>query len=348
MRFFYDDGMNRRVKMKIMWLRRTSSGALRKWITILTLVCLCASCGRTEAPSAPDEEAFYTEVGSVPTTAEKVEVRRFYKVPAGRERDFSPELMETARKPLTEGYLSLVQEIFSKKMDAIDLTDYTFFNRVTLYDGDKAYPLDIYVKTTHLASDVMDETDFETSRDIAVDPRAQEPTGRVLTGEEEDRLSDLSSSMEPVLHARQLEPLVDVPEEADAIRFDYVRGTRAEGEDHFFYLIDPADYSELLAVLRELRDEKYRVSEDEILTKDLDPSGSWDWELGADAYVTIEQDEFHYRTIFSLEKLYTLEEDFVFQCFRDSYHEEPSYRIPKDHPSVQKLRALLQRYHAEV
>lgn len=334
--------------MKIAMLRGASSGIMRKWIAIFTLVCLCASCGRTGTPTASNGEAFHTEVGAVPTTAERVEVRRFYKVPAGRERDFDPEVMETARTPLTEAYLSLVQEIFSKKMDAIDLTDYTFFNRVTLYDGDKAYPLDIYIKTTHLESDVMDETDFETSRDIAVDPRAQKPTGRVLTGEEEDRLIDLSICMESVLRARQLAPMVDVPEEADAIRFDYVRGTRAEGEDHFFYLIDPSDYSELLAVLRELRDEKYRVSEDEILTKDLDPSGSWNWELGADANLMIEQDEFHYRTIFSLEKLYTLEEDFVFQCFRDSYHEEPSYRIPKDHPSVQKLRALLQRYHAEV
>lgn len=336
--------------MKIMWSRRTSSGALRKWIAILVL-CICASCGRTDGSTAPtgsDEEAFHTEVGAVPTTAERVEVRRFYKVPAGRERDFDPELMETARKPLTEAYLSLVQEIFSKKMDAMDLTDYTFFNRVTIYDGDKAYPLDIYVKTTFLESDVMDETDYGTSHDIAVDPRAQEPTGRVLTVEEEDRLIELSILMESVLRARQLAPMVDVPEEADAIRFDYVRGTRAEGEDHFFYLIDPSDYPELLAVLRELRDEKYRISEDEILTKDLDPSGSWDWELGADANLMIEQDEFHYRTIFSLEKLYTLEEDFEFQCFRDSYHEEPSYRIPKDHPSVQKLRALLQRYHAEV
>ena len=344
MRFFYDDGMKRRVKMKIMLSRRTLSGALRKWIAILAL-CLCASCGRTDGPTASDGEAFHTEVGAAPTTAERVEVRRFYKVPAGRERDFAPEVMETARTPLTEAYLSLVQEIFSKKMDAIDLTDYTFFNRVTIYDGDKAYPLDIYIETTYLGSD---EIDSETSPSVAVDPRAQEPTGRVLTGEEEDRLIDLSGCMESVLRARELAPVVDVPEEADAIRFDYVRGTRAEGEDHFFYLIDPSDYSELLAVLRELRDEKYTVKEDEILTKDLDPSGSWNWELGADANLMIEQDEFHYRTIFSLEKLYTLEEDFVFQCFRDSYHEEPSYRIPKDHPSVQKLRALLQKYHAEV
>lgn len=336
--------------MKIMLSRRTSSGALRKWIAVL-VICLCASCGRTEGPSAPsasDGEAFHTEVGAVPTTADKVEVRRFYKVPAGRERDFAPEVMETARTPLTEGYLALVQEIFSKKMDAIDLTEYTFFNRVTLYDGDKAYPLDIYVKTTFFESEVVDETDYETSHNIAVDPRAQESTGRVLTGEEEDRLSVLGILMESVMHAQQLAPMVDVPEEADAIRFDYVRGTRAEGEDHFFYQIDPADYSELLAVLRELRDEKYRVSEDEILTKDLDPSGSWAWELGADANLMIEYDEFRYRTIFSLEKLYTLEEDFEFQCFRDSYHEEPSYRVPKDDPNVKKLRDLLQRYHAEV
>lgn len=154
--------------------------------------------------------------------------------------------------------------------------------------------------------------------------------------------------MESVLRARELAPVVDVPEKADAITFDYVQGTRAEGEEHFSYAIDPADYLELLAVLGELRDEKYRVSEDEILTKDLDPSGSWLWELGADANLLIEQDEFRYRTIFSLEKLYSLEEDFEFQCFQDSYHEEPSYRIPKDHPSVQKLRALLQRYHAAV
>lgn len=333
--------------MKIMWSRRTSSGALRKWIAILAL-CLCASCGRTEAPSAPsasDGEAFHTEVGSVATTAEKVEVRRFYKVPAGRERDFSPEVMETARTPLTDAYLSLVQEIFSKKMDAIDLTDYTFFNRVTLYDGDKAYPVDIYIETTYLESD---ERDHETSHSAAVDPRAQAPTGRVLTVEEVDRLVELRSLMESVLHARELAPVVDVPEAADAITFEYIQGTRAEGEEHFSYAIDPADYSELLAVLGELRDEKYRVSEDEILTKELDPSETWIWELGVDAYVTIEQDEFRYRTIFSLEKLYTLEEDFEFQCFQDSYHEEPSYRIPKDHPSVQKLRALLQRYHAAV
>ena len=216
--------------MKIMWSRRTSSGALRKWIAILALVCLCASCGRTEAPTGSDGEAFHTEVGAVPTTAERVEVRRFYKVPAGRERDFSPEVMETARTPLTEAYLALVQEIFSKKMDAIDLTDYTFFDRVTLYDGDKAYPVDIYIETSYLESD---ERDSETSPSVAVDPRAQEPTGRVLTGEEEDRLIDLSGCMESVLRARQLAPLVDVPEEADAIRFDYVRGTREEGEDHF-------------------------------------------------------------------------------------------------------------------
>ena len=333
--------------MKIMLSRRTSSGALRKWIAVL-VICLCASCGRTEGPSVPttsDGEAFHTEVGAAPTTAERVEVRRFYKVPAGRERDFSPELMETARKPLTEAYLALVQEIFSKKMDAIDLTDYTFFNRVTLYDGDKAYPLDIYIETTYLASD---ERDHETSHTVAVDPRAQEPTGRVLTVAENDRLNELGGHMESVLRAQQLAPMVDVPEEADAIRFEYVQGTREEGEDHFFYQIDPADYSELLAVLRELRDEKYRVSEDEILTKDLDPSGSWAWELGADANLMIEYDEFRYRTIFSLEKLYTLEEDFEFQCFRDSYHEEPSYRIPKDDPNVKKLRDLLQRYHAEV
>ncbi len=331
--------------MKIMWSRRTSSGALRKWIAILALVCLCASCGRTGAPTASDGEAFHTETGSVPTTAERVEVRRFYKVPAGRERDFDPEVMETARKPLTEAYLSLVQEIFSKKMDAIDLTDYTFFNRVTLYDGDKAYPVDIYIETTYLESD---ERDHETSHSAAVDPRAQESTGRVLTVAENDRLNELSLLMESVLRARELAPVVDVPEEADAIRFEYIQGTRAEGEEQFSYAIDPADYSELLAVLRELRDEKYRISEDEILTKELDPSESWIWELGVDAYVTIEQDEFRYRTTFSLEKLYTLEEDFEFRCFQDSYHEEPLYRIPKDNPQVQKLRDLLQRYHAAV
>ena len=330
--------------MKIMWSRRTSSGALRKWIAILAL-CLCASCGRTGAPTASDGEAFHTETGSVPTTAERVEVRRFYKVPAGRERDFDPEVMETARKPLTEAYLSLVQEIFSKKMDAIDLTDYTFFNRVTLYDGDKAYPVDIYIETTYLESD---ERDHETSHSAAVDPRAQESTGRVLTVAENDRLNELSLLMESVLRARELAPVVDVPEEADAIRFEYIQGTRAEGEEQFSYAIDPADYSELLAVLRELRDEKYRISEDEILTKELDPSESWIWELGVDAYVTIEQDEFRYRTTFSLEKLYTLEEDFEFRCFQDSYHEEPLYRIPKDNPQVQKLRDLLQRYHAAV
>lgn len=331
--------------MKIMWSRRTSSGTMRKWIAILALVCLCASCGRTGAPTASDGEAFHTETGSVPTTAERVEVRRFYKVPAGRERDFDPEVMETARKPLTEAYLSLVQEIFSKKMDAIDLTDYTFFNRVTLYDGDKAYPVDIYIETTYLESD---ERDHETSHSAAVDPRAQESTGRVLTVAENDRLNELSLLMESVLRARELAPVVDVPEEADAIRFEYIQGTRAEGEEQFSYAIDPADYSELLAVLRELRDEKYRISEDEILTKELDPSESWIWELGVDAYVTIEQDEFRYRTTFSLEKLYTLEEDFEFRCFQDSYHEEPLYRIPKDNPQVQKLRDLLQRYHAAV
>lgn len=318
---------------------------MRKWIAILALVCLCASCGRTGAPTASDGEAFHTETGSVPTTAERVEVRRFYKVPAGRERDFDPEVMETARKPLTEAYLSLVQEIFSKKMDAIDLTDYTFFNRVTLYDGDKAYPVDIYIETTYLESD---ERDHETSHSAAVDPRAQESTGRVLTVAENDRLNELSLLMESVLRARELAPVVDVPEEADAIRFEYIQGTRAEGEEQFSYAIDPADYSELLAVLRELRDEKYRISEDEILTKELDPSESWIWELGVDAYVTIEQDEFRYRTTFSLEKLYTLEEDFEFRCFQDSYHEEPLYRIPKDNPQVQKLRDLLQRYHAAV
>lgn len=317
---------------------------MRKWIAILAL-CLCASCGRTGAPTASDGEAFHTETGSVPTTAERVEVRRFYKVPAGRERDFDPEVMETARKPLTEAYLSLVQEIFSKKMDAIDLTDYTFFNRVTLYDGDKAYPVDIYIETTYLESD---ERDHETSHSAAVDPRAQESTGRVLTVAENDRLNELSLLMESVLRARELAPVVDVPEEADAIRFEYIQGTRAEGEEQFSYAIDPADYSELLAVLRELRDEKYRISEDEILTKELDPSESWIWELGVDAYVTIEQDEFRYRTTFSLEKLYTLEEDFEFRCFQDSYHEEPLYRIPKDNPQVQKLRDLLQRYHAAV
>lgn len=318
---------------------------MRKWTAILALVCLCASCGRTGAPTTSDGEAFHTEVGAVPTTAERVEVRRFYKVPAGRERDFDPEVMETARKPLTDAYLSLVQEIFSKKMDAIDLTDYTFFNRVTLYDGDKAYPVDIYIETTYLASD---ERDHETSHSAAVDPRAQESTGRVLTVAENDRLNELSLLMESVLRARELAPVVDVPEEADAIRFEYIQGTRAEGEEQFSYAIDPADYSELLAVLRELRDEKYRISEDEILTKELDPSESWIWELGVDAYVTIEQDEFRYRTTFSLEQLYTLEEDFEFRCFQDSYHEEPSYRIPKDNPQVQKLRDLLQRYHAEV
>lgn len=318
---------------------------MRKWTAILALVCLCASCGRTGAPTASDGEAFHTEVGAVPTTAERVEVRRFYKVPAGRERDFDPEVMETARKPLTDAYLSLVQEIFSKKMDAIDLTDYTFFNRVTLYDGDKAYPVDIYIETTYLESD---ERDHETSHSAAVDPRAQESTGRVLTVAENDRLNELSLLMESVLRARELAPVVDVPEEADAIRFEYIQGTRAEGEEQFSYAIDPADYSELLAVLRELRDEKYRISEDEILTKELDPSESWIWELGVDAYVTIEQDEFRYRTTFSLEQLYTLEEDFEFRCFQDSYHEEPSYRIPKDNPQVQKLRDLLQRYHAEV
>lgn len=334
--------------MKIMWSRRTSSGTIRTWIAMIALVCLCASCGRTGAPTAPtasDGEAFHTEVGTVPTTAERVEVRRFYKVPAGRERDFAPEVMEIARTPLTDAYLSLVQEIFSKKMDAIDLTDYTFFNRVTLYDGDKAYPVDIYIETTYLESD---ERDHETSHSAAVDPRAQAPTGRVLTVEENDRLNELGAHMESVLRARELAPMVDVPEAAHAITFEYIQGTRAEGEEHFSYAIDPADYSELLAVLGELRDEKYRVSEDEILTKELDPSETWIWELGVDAYVTIEQDEFRYRTIFSLEKLYTLEEDFEFQCFQDSYHEEPSYRIPKDHPSVQKLRALLQRYHAAV
>lgn len=108
---------------------------MRKWIAILAFVCLCASCGRTEAPSAPtasDGEAFHTEVGAVPTTAERVEVRRFYKVPAGRERDFAPEMMETARKPLIDAYLSLVQEIFSKKMDAIDLSSYVLRPRDAL------------------------------------------------------------------------------------------------------------------------------------------------------------------------------------------------------------------------
>lgn len=170
----------------------------------------------------------------------------------------------------------------------------------------------------------------------------------MLTVAENDRLNELSLLMESVLRARELAPVVDVPEEADAIRFEYIQGTRAEGEEQFSYAIDPADYSELLAVLRELRDEKYRISEDEILTKELDPSESWIWELGVDAYVTIEQDEFRYRTTFSLEKLYTLEEDFEFRCFQDSYHEEPLYRIPKDNPQVQKLRALLQRYHAAV
>lgn len=324
---------------------------MRKWIAMIALVCLCASCGRTEAPTAPtapsasDGEAFHTEVGTVPTTAERVEVRRFYKVPAGRERDFGPEVMETARKPLTDAYLSLVQEIFSKKMDAVDLTDYTFFNRVTLYDGDKAYPVDIYIETTYLASD---ERDHETSRDIAVDPRAQDPTGRVLTVEEEDRLAELSTHMESILHARELAPVVDVPEEADAITFEYIRGTRAEGEEQFSYAIDPVDYSELLAILRELRDEKYRVSEDEILTRKLGPLELWIQEMDVDADLRIEQDEFRYRTTFSLEKLYTLEEDFEFRCFQDSYHEEPLYRIPKDNPQVQKLRDLLQRYHAEV
>lgn len=321
---------------------------MRKWVAILALVCLCASCGRTEAPSAPsasDGEAFHTEAGAVPTTAERVEVRRFYKVPAGRERDFAPEVMETARKPLIDAYLSLVQEIYSEKMDAIDLTDYTFFNRVTIYDGDKAYPLDIYIETSYLGSD---EIDSETSPSVAVDPRAQAPMGRVLTVEEEDRLHELGTHMESILHARELAPVVDVPEEADAITFSYVQGTRVEGEEQFSYAIDPADYSELLAVLGELRDEKYRVSEDEILTRKLEPLELWIQETDVDADLKIEQDEFRYRTIFSLEKLYTLEEDFEFQCFQDSYHEEPLYRIPKDHPSVQKLRDLLQRYHAEV
>lgn len=324
---------------------------MRKWLAMIALVCLCASCGRTEAPTAPtaptgsDGEAFHTEVGAVPTTAERVEVRRFYKAPAGRERDFGPEVMETARKPLTDAYLSLVQEIFSKKMDAIDLTDYTFFDRVTLYDGDKAYPVDFYIETTHLGSD---EIDHETSHSVAVDPRAQESRGRVLTVEEEDRLAELSTHMESLLRARELAPVVDVPEEADAIRFEYVQGTRAEGEEQFSYAIDPADHSELLAILRELRDEKYRVSEDEILTRKLGSLELWIQEMDVDADLRIEQDEFRYRTTFSLEKLYTLEEDFEFRCFQDSYHEEPSYRIPKDHPSVQKLRALLQRYHAAV
>lgn len=324
---------------------------MRKWIAMIALVCLCASCGRTEAPTAPtapsasDGEAFYTEVGAVPTTAERVEVRRFYKAPAGRERDFGPEVMETARKPLTEAYLALVQEIFSKKMDAIDLTDYTFFDRVTLYDGDKAYPVDIYIETSYLESD---ERDSETSPSVAVDPRAQESRGRVLTVEEEDRLHELSTHMESILHARELAPVVDVPEAADAITFSYVQGTRVEGEEQFSYAIDPADYSELLAILRELRDEKYRVSEDEILTRKLGPLELWIQGMDVDADLRIEQDEFRYRTIFSLEKLYTLEEDFEFRCFQDSYHEEPLYRIPKDNPQVQKLRDLLQRYHAAV
>ena len=337
--------------MKITWSRRTSSGTIRTWIAMIALVCLCASCGRTGAPTAPtapttsDGEAFHTEAGAVPTTAERVEVRRFYKAPAGRERDFGPEVMETARKPLTEAYLSLVQEIFSKKMDAINLSSYTFFDRVTLYDGDKTYPLDIYIETTYLESD---EIDSETYHSVAVDPRAQEPTGRVLTVEEEDRLAELSTHMESILHARELAPVVDVPEAADAITFSYVQGTRAEGEEQFSYAIDPADYSELLAILRELRDEKYRVSEDEILTRKLEPLELWIQGMDVDADLMIEQDEFRYRTVFSLEKLYTLEEDFEFRCFQDSYHEEPLYRIPKDDPSVQKLRALLQRYHAEV
>lgn len=324
---------------------------MRKWIVMIALVCLCASCGRTGAPTAPtgsDGEAFHTEVGTVPTTAEKVEVHRFYKAPVVRERDFGPEVMETARKPLTEAYLALVQEIFSEKMNAVDLTDYTFFNRVTLYDGDKAYPVDIYIKTTLLESDEIDEADFETSHAVAVDPRAQESTGRVLTAEEEDRLYELGGHMEWLLRARELAPVVDVPEAADAITFSYVQGTRAEGEEQFSYAIDPADYSELLAILRELRDEKYRVSVDEILTKKLEPFELWISGMHVDADLRIEQDEFRYRTTFSLEQLYTLEEDFEFQCFQDSYHEEPLYRIPKDNPSVQKLRALLQRYHAEV